>query len=131
MLSCLLKSPLGCLIGVLINVQKKMFNTLSNLFLSQSPIAQHLGPSFQSLSRALFIDFSALHTVSDLSASSIDSAPRWCHDFIYSFIDLSSSFCATRHPDFCDYRNWLLTGLPTLPLALFQLVVSLGTSIIF
>ena len=67
MLSCLLISPLGCLIGIsILTCPEKMFNTLSNLFLSVSH-SSAIGAIFPSFSRALFIDFSALHSFRSIS----------------------------------------------------------------
>lgn len=67
MLSCLLISPLGCLIGIsILTCPEKMFNTLSNLFLSVSH-SSAIGAIFPSFSRALFIDFSVLHSFRSIS----------------------------------------------------------------
>lgn len=67
MLSCLLISPLRCLIGIsILTCPEKMFNTLSNLFLSVSH-SSAIGAIFPSFSRALFIDFSVLHSFRSIS----------------------------------------------------------------
>lgn len=61
MLSCLLISPLGCLIGIsILTCPNKMFNTLSSLFLSKSPIAQQLGPSFPEFLKSIIHCFLCL-----------------------------------------------------------------------